>query len=166
MAPAGPPPPAPGNVTLAPLTPANEAALLRLWREYQEFYRTSDIDEARNQAHVRLIRDTPATGCIHVAEQGAEALGFSTLYFSYASTRACRIAVLNDLYVIPARRGEGIGRALIEHALGVARREGVRYVRWSTEASNLAAQRLYRGYGEPTKWKVYSVDVTARVSKG
>jgi len=150
------------SISIIPLDRDNEAALLVLWRAYQEFYRTREIDEAKNQAHVRLIRESPALGRIHLAVDGGVAIGFSTLYFSFTSTRVCQVAVLNDLFVTPERRGAGVGRALIEHAFALARGEGIRFVRWLTEASNTGAQQLYRHYGEPTSWKLYSVDVEAR----
>jgi GNAT superfamily N-acetyltransferase len=150
------------TVSIVPLDRDNEPALLGLWRAYQEFYRTSGIDAAKNQAHVQRIRDAPALGRIHLAVDGATAIGFSTVYFTFTSTRVCEVAVLNDLFVTPERRGAGVGRALIEHAFALARSEGIRFVRWLTEASNTSAQQLYRHYGEPTSWKLYSVDVTAR----
>jgi len=150
------------TVSIVPLDRDNEPALLGLWRAYQEFYRTSEIDEARNQAHVRRIRESPALGRIHLAVDGARAIGFSTLYFTFTSTRVSEVAVLNDLFVTPECRGAGVGRALIEHAFAFTRGEGIRYVRWLTEASNTTAQQLYRHYGEPTSWKLYSVDVAAR----
>jgi GNAT superfamily N-acetyltransferase len=147
---------------IVPLDRAREPALLQLWRAYQEFYRVSDIDEARNRAHVAEIRENPVLGHIHLALARGEPVGFSTIYYTYASTRACKVALLNDLFVVPEQRRAGIGRALLEHALGFAREQGIRYVRWSTAASNADAQRLYDGYGEPTLWKMYSVDVSQR----
>lgn len=47
-------------------------------------------------------------------------------------------------------------------SLELACSEGIRYVRWSTAAANVDAQRLYDAYGTPTLWKTYSVDVSQR----
>jgi GNAT superfamily N-acetyltransferase len=147
---------------IVPLDRAHEPALLEMWRAYQEFYRVGDIDEARNRAHVGEILENPALGHIHLALLEGMPVGFSTIYYTFASTRSCKIALLNDLFVVPEQRRSGIGRALLEHALDHARGQGIRIVRWSTSASNVDAQRLYAGYGEPTSWKLYSVDVSAR----
>jgi GNAT superfamily N-acetyltransferase len=150
------------NVSILPLDESGLPALLRMWREYQEFYQVNDIDERRNLEHVTQILASPGLGCIHLAIADGVPVGFSTVYYTFASTRACKVALLNDLYVVPAKRRGGIGRALIEQALEQARREGIRFVRWSTAASNVDAQRLYDAYGEPTLWKMYSVDVSKR----
>jgi GNAT superfamily N-acetyltransferase len=152
------------NLSIVALDRARLPVLLRMWRGYQEFYQVSEIDEARNREHVQLILDNTALGRIHLAIADDVPIGFSTVYYTFASTRSCRIALLNDLYVVPERRREGVGRALIEHAIEGARKEGIRYVRWSTAAANAEAQRLYDAYGTPTLWKMYSVDVSQRSS--
>lgn len=153
------------NVSIAPLERATLSPLLAMWRDYQCFYQVSDIDEQRNREHVEQIVANPALGRIHVAITDGAPAGFSTVYFTFASTRSCRVALLNDVYVVPERRRGGVGRALIEHALELARMEGVRYVRWSTAAGNVDAQRLYDTYGTPTLWKMYSVDLSQRASR-
>jgi GNAT superfamily N-acetyltransferase len=152
------------NVSIVPLDrPLNEA-LLALWRGYQEFYQVGDIDEERNRAHVEQIAGNASLGHIHLAVVDGAPVGFSTLYYTFTSTRSCKVALLNDLFVLPERRRLGVGRALIDHALGFARAAGIRYVRWSTAASNAEAQKLYAAYGAPTLWKMYSVDVSERPS--
>jgi GNAT superfamily N-acetyltransferase len=107
-----------------------------------------------------MILENPSLGRLHLAVSDGAPVGFSTIYFTFASTRACKIALLNDLFVAPPRRRSGIGRALIDHALDFARQERIDFVRWSTSASNADAQRLYAGYAAPTSWQLYSVDVS------
>lgn len=153
------------NVSIVPLDHAREPALLEMWRAYQAFYGVSDVDEARNRAHIAEIRENPALGHIHVALVEGAPAGFSTLYYTFASTRACKVAILNDLFVLEERRRAGVGRALLEHALGFARERGLRYVRWSTAESNTAAQALYERYAAPTLWKLYNVDVSQRPAR-
>jgi GNAT superfamily N-acetyltransferase len=146
-------------VSVVPLDRSAVPSLLQMWRGYQEFYQINDIDDARNRDHVELIFANPALGRIHLAVTDGQPIGFSTVYYTFTSTRSCKIALLNDLYVTPERRRAGVGRALIEQAIDHARSEGIRYVRWSTAAGNVDAQRLYDAYGTPTLWKTYSVEV-------
>jgi GNAT superfamily N-acetyltransferase len=153
------------NLSIVSLDQSTLPALLKMWRSYQEFYQVTEIDEKRNREHVEQILANPNLGRIHLAVTDGVEIGFSTVYYTFASTRSCKIALLNDLYVIPERRRGGIGRALINHALEQALKEGVRYVRWSTAASNVDAQRLYDSYGTPTLWKMYSVDVSQRAER-
>jgi GNAT superfamily N-acetyltransferase len=148
------------STSIVPFARELASPLLEMWRAYQEFYQVNDIDDGRNRAHVENIVNNPSLGCIHLALLAGDPVGFSTLYFTFTSTRACKIAVLNDLFVVPQRRRGGVGRALLEHALAYAREQGIRSVRWSTSVSNAGAQKLYADYAVPTQWNMYNVDVS------
>ncbi len=52
-----------------------------------------------------------------------------------------------ELYVAPARRRRGLGRALMEAAIDVARREGADYMDLGTGEDDTAARALYEGLG-------------------
>jgi ribosomal protein S18 acetylase RimI-like enzyme len=56
-------------------------------------------------------------------------------------------AYLAELYVIPSRRGQGYGRALITEALRVARERGADYAFLVTSEDDRLAQRLYEAAG-------------------
>ena len=52
-----------------------------------------------------------------------------------------------EMYVIPDRRGEGLGRALMEEAIELARREGADYMDLGTSEDDVAARALYESLG-------------------
>ena len=54
---------------------------------------------------------------------------------------------LAELYVVPARRGQGLGRALMEASLDVARREGADRIELGTSDDDVAARALYESMG-------------------
>ena len=54
---------------------------------------------------------------------------------------------LAELYVVPARRGQGLGRALMEAAMEVARTEGATYMDLGTSEDDVAARALYESLG-------------------
>ena len=56
-------------------------------------------------------------------------------------------AYLAELYVAPERRGEGIGRALLEAALDAAREAGAKYIHLGTSEDDEAARGLYESAG-------------------
>jgi ribosomal protein S18 acetylase RimI-like enzyme len=56
-------------------------------------------------------------------------------------------AYLAELYVVPKRRGEGLGRALLEAALEAAREAGAKYIHLGTSEDDEAARRLYASAG-------------------
>lgn len=54
---------------------------------------------------------------------------------------------LAELYVVPARRGQGLGRALMEEAIAVARSRGADYMDLNTGENDVAARGLYESLG-------------------
>jgi ribosomal protein S18 acetylase RimI-like enzyme len=54
---------------------------------------------------------------------------------------------LEDLYVVPGRRGRGLGRAIMEAAMEVARREGAIEMHLGTSENDVAARALYESLG-------------------
>jgi ribosomal protein S18 acetylase RimI-like enzyme len=63
---------------------------------------------------------------------------------------------MNDLYTVPAARGQGVGRALIRHCARYARAHGFATIYWQTEQSNATAQRLYDSLSASrTAWYTY-----------
>jgi ribosomal protein S18 acetylase RimI-like enzyme len=54
---------------------------------------------------------------------------------------------LAELYVVPGRRGQGLGRALMEAAIEVAREEGADHMDLGTSEDDVAARALYESLG-------------------
>jgi ribosomal protein S18 acetylase RimI-like enzyme len=79
--------------------------------------------------------------------QGAVA-GFTVCVLhpgSWTLTPAC---YLEDLFVDPEARGQGLGRALIDDLVRLGRDNGWSRIYWHTRQSNEAARRLYDKYAE------------------
>jgi ribosomal protein S18 acetylase RimI-like enzyme len=56
-------------------------------------------------------------------------------------------AYLEELYVVPAKRGQGLGRALLETAMEHARNEGAAHMDVGTSEDDTAARGLYESAG-------------------
>ena len=86
-------------------------------------------------------------------------MGFATIYWTWQTLYAARVGVLNDLFVVPASRGTGTGRALIERCRELCRERGAEKLVWETAPDNATAQRLYDGIGaEKSTWLTYELD--------
>lgn len=144
------------QITLA--SDENFDQLLDLIEDYQRFYKVRDINRERNRRFFsRLLQDRGA-GLQFIAWRDGQAVGFTTLYFPYSSTRASDYALMNDLYVSRGLRGEGIGRALVEEAKRAARDRGYDTLFWMTANDNLIAQDLYdRLEASKSLWIEYSL---------
>jgi ribosomal protein S18 acetylase RimI-like enzyme len=73
--------------------------------------------------------------------------GFALLQFQATIWSAQPNCYLAELYVVPGRRGEGIGRALMDAALARARERGAGHMDLNTSEVDTAARGLYEGLG-------------------
>ena len=153
-----------GEVTaeprIAPITESEYEALLPLIAAYQEFYEAEDIDTERNRSFFRRFLAPSEVGMLIGAWRGAELRGYACLYWHFSSTRAVETVLMNDLFVVLAARGEGVGRALIEASAEVARERGAPCLEWSTDPGNTRAQALYDSLGAGrSTWIEYELRV-------
>jgi GNAT superfamily N-acetyltransferase len=128
---------------IEPITEEQFEAVLPLIAGYQRFYGVQRPDEERNRAFFRRFLAPSEDGLLLGAWEGDELAGFATLYWTFSSTHAAEVVLMNDLFVSEGKRGAGFGRALIEESLEVARRRGARHLEWVTAQDNRGAQRLY-----------------------
>jgi GNAT superfamily N-acetyltransferase len=136
-------------------------ALLPLIAAYQTFYEVEEIDTARNRDFFRRFLAPSEDGQLLAArdEDGA-ILGYACLYWHFSSLQATETVLMNDLFVAPAARGRGVGRALIEASAAVARERGAAWLEWATAPDNHTAQRLYDSLtSEKSTWLEYELDV-------
>ena len=127
-------------------------ALLPLMRGYCDFYEVAPSDEA-------LLADPEREGLqlIARAEDGV-AVGFATIYWTWQTLDAGRLAVMNDLFVSEAARGSGLADALILACADEARRHGALSLGWQTAKDNTRAQKVYERVGaERSEWLDYSL---------
>jgi GNAT superfamily N-acetyltransferase len=132
--------------------------LLPLIRGYQEFYKVKDISDARNKNFFSQFGESNPSGCQFLFRQNNDVVGFATVYFTFSSTLAAKVGVLNDLYTIPAMRGKGIGRKLIEHCHEYAKKNGAVRLQWITAPDNQQAQTLYDSMEtNNSSWLLYTL---------
>jgi GNAT superfamily N-acetyltransferase len=137
-----------GRVEVAIVTTdAQVERLLPLMRGYCDFYHVQPSDSALLEMSRALIADPTREGVQLIASEGGEDLGFATLFWSWETTTAGRIAVMNDLFVTPAARGRGVGSALIDACLQRSADHGAVRMVWQTAVDNLAAQAVYDHVG-------------------
>lgn len=122
---------------------SNLTEVLPLIRMYQGFYNVADICDAKNEAFFLQFGENTDKGCLFLYKKDNVAVGFATVYFSYTSTIASKVAVLNDLYISPQARRSGIAKQLIEHCKQFAHSKGAARLQWVTALDNEPAQKLY-----------------------
>jgi ribosomal protein S18 acetylase RimI-like enzyme len=109
-------------------------------REFDEPTPGADVLARR----VRLLLDHGDT-IVLVAGEGPD--GLAVLRFRPAIWAEALECYLAELYVVPARRGRGLGRALMEEAIESARAGGATYMDLGTSEDDVAARALYESLG-------------------
>lgn len=113
-----------------------------LWAGYLRFYRHHLPDEVNAHAFAALIDPGSRLHGL-VAERDGALVGFAHYQF-HPSTWALRdYCYLEDLYVDPATRGHGVGRALIQAVYAEADRARAANVYWLTQEFNADGRALY-----------------------
>lgn len=132
---------------LRPATEADTPALVGLIRELAVFERLEHLVVVTPQAlATHLFGPRPVAEAV-VAEQGGELVAFA-LFFTNFSTFLGRPGLyLEDLYVQPAHRGSGLGKALLQHLAALAVQRGCGRFEWSVLDWNAHAIRFYEGMG-------------------
>ncbi|MHA1158660.1 MAG: GNAT family N-acetyltransferase [Alphaproteobacteria bacterium] len=128
-----------------------------LFQAYAGFYETS-IDSAAMDAVWTWIHDETTAFWCAVAETTEDGItGFTQFQAMHRSLSGGNVCYLSDLFVDPAVRGHGTGRALIDHVRHFAAGRGMPQVRWLTNQYNHEARRLYDTYQPRTDFILYSV---------
>lgn len=121
--------------------------ILDLIRGLAEYERLSHEVIATEDALRRtLFGDRPAAEVL-IAHLDGEPAGFALFFPSYSTFLARPGIYLEDLFVYPALRGRGIGRALLARVAQRAVERGRGRLEWSVLDWNEPALRFYRSLG-------------------
>jgi len=144
------------TLDVSPLIESEFAAWLPHAEAYMAFYKT-----VRQPAeYVRFWERLHANVGLHAlgARINGELVGITHFLF-HANSWSSDVCYLQDLYVVPAVRGKGVGRALIEHVRERARMVGAPRVYWLTHSSNETARKLYDQVAQHTGFLRYEIDM-------
>jgi ribosomal protein S18 acetylase RimI-like enzyme len=123
---------------------SDAAAIGRLLHDFNtEYDEPTPGPEALADRLVELIAGGDTA--ILLAGDGPE--GLAVMRFRPAIWSTALECYLAELYVVPGRRGHGIGRALMEAAIEFARSEGADYMDLGTGENDIAARGLYESLG-------------------
>jgi GNAT superfamily N-acetyltransferase len=128
--------------------------IVNLFDAYRVFYQQhTDIDAAHKFIEERMKNKE---SLIFIAINNEKVVGFTQLYPSYSSVSMKPLYILNDLYVINAMRGHGVGTALLEAAESYGRSLQWKGMILETAQDN-PAQKLYErmGWAEDATYKHY-----------
>jgi GNAT superfamily N-acetyltransferase len=138
------------DITLAPVTTNEIPVLLELIRELARFEKLEhEFTATAESLHAAFFGPRPAAGAL-LARVNGDPAGYA-IYFSTFSSFTGRAGVwLDDLFVLPAFRKQGLGRKLIEAVARIAAERGCARFEWLALDWNERALEFYRGLGART----------------
>jgi GNAT superfamily N-acetyltransferase len=115
---------------------------LKLWAGYLEFYKSTISPEQTELTWKRLINnELKMFGFVADSEEGV--IGFTHCLFRPSTWTETDYCYLEDLFVDPNIRGKGIGRALMNKVVELAKEKNSKRVYWTTQEFNKTARVLY-----------------------
>lgn len=137
--------------------PSDAAPIVALLKELAAYEKLLDhFTLTEEQAH----RDMFGQAChCELAFHGKEAVGIAAWFWTYKSFRALKGLYVEDLYVKPAYRGRGLGKALLAD-LAVKARQADGFLEWQVLDWNEPSIAFYKSLGaRPMEnWLGYRLD--------
>ena len=129
------------SIKIRAAAPEDYAAWRALWNGYLEFYGSTLAEEITRATWDKAL--SPASGIqCRLAETDQQVVGFAMCVLHEGTWVSQPVCYLEDLFVSPAARGKGAGKALIEAIGEEAREQGWSKVYWVTRENN-SARALY-----------------------
>jgi GNAT superfamily N-acetyltransferase len=130
------------TLTIRAIEEKDKSQWLKLWAGYLEFYKSTISPEQTELTWKRLINnELKMFGFVAESEEGV--IGFTHCLFRPSTWTETDYCYLEDLFVDPNIRGKGIGRALINKVVELAKEKNSKRVYWTTQEFNKTARVLY-----------------------
>ena len=156
------------SAQLRPATPDDLGAIVDLIRELAAFERLSHLVVVTPESlQPHLFGPRPAAEAL-VAEVDGTVVAFALFFTNFSTFLGQPGLYLEDLYVQPAHRGSGIGRALLQHIGALAVERGCGRFEWSVLDWNENAIRFYEKMGAAVlpDWRICRVTGDALAAFG
>ncbi len=125
--------------------PGDKAAWQELWAAYLAFYEV-DLPQQVTEATWQRLMDPASPVKARLAEVDGRVMGFAIHLHHPSTWAATDDCYLEDLFVSDRARGLGLGRALIDDLVALAKARGWGRVYWHTDEGNTRARALYDSY--------------------
>ncbi|CAN2234262.1 WecD Histone acetyltransferase HPA2 and related acetyltransferases [Candidatus Planktophila dulcis] len=133
------------STSIRPIKAGDREGWLVLWQGYLDFYKTTVPAEQTERTWTRIMDPDFNMKCA-VAERDETLVGFTTYNLQNSTWSPNGHCYLEDLFVDPAVRGSGAGRALIDYVKAFAIENKCSRLYWNTDEDNETARKLYDTY--------------------
>lgn len=135
------------TLSIRPASQSDTAIIFNLIRELAEYERLAHEVDATEADIAKALFDPSPRVFADIAEWEGEPAGFALWFYNFSTFRGRHGIYLEDLFVRPAFRSKGIGKALLKHLARRCMAEGLTRLEWSVLDWNEPALRVYRSIG-------------------
>ena len=132
---------------------------LVLWQGYLDFYKTLLTSQQTELTWSRILDPDFNMKCAVAIKDGL-VVGFTTYNLQNSTWSENGHCYLEDLFVDPAVRGGGVGRALIDYVKAFALANKCSRLYWNTDEDNATARKLYDTYALESGKRQYRISLT------
>jgi GNAT superfamily N-acetyltransferase len=128
-------------------------ALIRELADYEKLL--DEVEASEQMIDMALFGDNPRLFC-EIAEWNGEPVGFAVWFFDFSTFSGRSGIYLEDLFVRPAHRGKGIGKALLAYLARLCVDNGWARLQWAVLDWNTPSIAFYKSLGAVLKdeWTV------------
>lgn len=151
------------SVSIRPAEPGEAALVLDFIRKLADYEKLShEVEAAEADIDRALFGPSPRCHC-DIAWWNGEPAGFALWFYNFSTFKGKAGLYLEDLFVEPAMRGRGIGKALLKHLARRCVAEGLARMQWWVLDWNEPSINVYRAMGARPmdEWTVYRVSGAA-----
>jgi GNAT superfamily N-acetyltransferase len=136
-----------GIVILRQATSSDVPLIITLIRELAEYERLAHEVTATEAGLEQSLFGERAQAEVVIAEVDGTPAGYALFFHNYSTFHGRRGLYLEDLFVRPAQRGHGIGKALLRHLAGLAVARDCARLEWAVLDWNAPSIAFYRSLG-------------------
>jgi len=140
-----------------PSAPADVAPIISLMRGLAEYEKLTHLfTGTQEMLHDALFGPHPAAECLVAEVDGAGVVGYALFFHNYSTFLGRKGLYLEDLYVHPDQRGQGLGKAMLGTLAGIAMERGCARFEWSVLDWNQPAIDFYEAMGAVVmpEWRI------------
>ena len=151
------------SITISPAAPDDVPTILALIRELAAYEKLLDRVSASEDSLRRDLFGPRTFVEVLIGRLDGEAAGYALFFHSYSTFLAMPGIYLEDVFVKPAARGKGVGKALLRAVARAARDRGCGRMEWSVLNWNTPAIEFYESLGAVPHegWTTYRMDEAA-----
>lgn len=147
------------SLTIRAIEEKDKSQWLKLWAGYLEFYKSTISPEQTEITWKRLINnEMKMFGFVAENEEGV--IGFTHCLFRPSTWTETDYCYLEDLFVDSNIRGKGVGRALMEKVIELAKEKKSKRVYWTTQEFNKTARVLYDSITPVSEFVQYRLPIS------